>query len=203
MRAEIRWSLKRTLEVTMYHIRGICVLVLPMLALSVGCERSPDRFDAAPAGATLHPDSARYVLTAEPAGARHVVELRKDAKDGEEVVVVGRIGGSKQPLVKDRAAFTIVDLSLKPCDNDPNCYDFVCLGKEKVAAASAYVKVLDAQDQTLNIDTRNLFGDNQLEARVIVARGQAKRDEAGNLTIAARQLYLRPLEAPRAPEAKE
>jgi hypothetical protein len=41
--------------------------------------------------------------------------LRKQSKDGDEVAIVGRIGGSKEPMSKDRAYFTIVDPSLKDC----------------------------------------------------------------------------------------
>lgn len=98
------------------------LLLMPLLA---GCFRPP----AAPPDAVFvarenHPDSSKYLATEEPAGARNVIDLRKEARDGDEIVIVGRIGGSRAPLVKGRAAFSIVDLSLKSCDDDPNCYDF-------------------------------------------------------------------------------
>ena len=58
---------------------------------------------------------AKYLLASEPAGAKGVIDVRKTAKDGEEVVVVGRIGGSKAPFT-GRAAFEIVDPSFVPCN---------------------------------------------------------------------------------------
>jgi len=56
-----------------------------------------------------------YLLDSEPAGARGVIEVRAAAKDRDEVVVVGRIGGSANPWVEGRAAFSIVDPSIKSC----------------------------------------------------------------------------------------
>ena len=41
----------------------------------------------------------------EPAGAKGVIDVRKEAKDGDEVVVVGRIGGSDEAVHQGRAAF--------------------------------------------------------------------------------------------------
>lgn len=60
-------------------------------------------------------DGAKYLLKKEPGGAKEVIDARKSVKDGDEVVIVGRIGGSENPWIKGRAAFTIVDTSLKSC----------------------------------------------------------------------------------------
>jgi hypothetical protein len=61
-------------------------------------------------------DGSKYLLSQEPEGATGVSEVRADAKDKDEVVVVGRIGGMENPWVEDLAAFSIVDLALKPCN---------------------------------------------------------------------------------------
>ena len=63
---------------------------------------------------------------------RHdVIAVRKDAKDRQEVVVVGRIGGRVNPWIKGAAAFSIVDRSLKPCneiegDTCKTPWDYCC-----------------------------------------------------------------------------
>ena len=54
------------------------------------------------------------------------------------------------------------------------------------------IKFLDEQEQTLKIDARKLLGVPDLEGHIVVIRGNAKRDEAGNLTVVASQLYVRP-----------
>ena len=58
---------------------------------------------------------AKYVLASEPTGVKGIKEIKQKAKDGEEVVIVGRIGGSKTPFT-GRAAFTVVDTSFVPCN---------------------------------------------------------------------------------------
>src|SRR5713226_9057129 len=90
----------------------------------VGCTRT----DPAPNN-TADPKAsqeakAKYLLASEPAGAKNVIDLKKQAKDGDEVVVVGRIGGSKAPFVKDRASFTIVDTSVVSCDEMEGWKDY-------------------------------------------------------------------------------
>ena len=80
----------------------------------VGCGQG-DKPNPQGGGGTI--DRAKYAAAAEPAGAKNVIEVRKEARDGEEVVVVGRIGVYKgSPFTAGRASFTIVDPSLKTCD---------------------------------------------------------------------------------------
>jgi hypothetical protein len=98
-------------------------------ALLVGCNASgpgdgPRRADSGPKTTAVGGDSPSYVLSREPSGAQSVLAVREQAKDGEEVVILGRIGGSDAPIVNGRLAFTIVDPSLKPCNEknpDDDC----------------------------------------------------------------------------------
>jgi hypothetical protein len=79
--------------------------------LATGCSTGgPSEGPSADKGA-----GAKYLLAEEPAGARGVKDVREESRDGDEVVVVGRIGGTKKPFSDDRASFTIVDSSLKSC----------------------------------------------------------------------------------------
>jgi hypothetical protein len=109
----------------MYH--SIAKVMLPLLvaALLSGCGQ---RSGTPPAGTAppedVKVDPARYLLPTEPAHATGVIDSRKNVQHGDSIVIVGKIGGSKKPVNPDRAQFTIVDLSLKACDGDPNCWDF-------------------------------------------------------------------------------
>ena len=74
-------------------------------------------------------DLAKYLLDTEPEGAIGVIKTREEAEDQDDVVIVGRIGGSADPWIEGRAAFSIVDSSLKSCaeigsDNCPKPWDF-------------------------------------------------------------------------------
>ena len=136
-----------------------------------------------------------YRLPAEPAGAKGVIDVRKDAKDGDDVVIVGRVGGSQKPFVEGRAAFTIVDPSLVPCnekegDTCATPWDFCCDTKEDLARATVMVRFVDAQGKTLAHDAKALLGVEPLQT--VVVKGKAKRDSEGNLTIVATSVYVRP-----------
>ncbi len=48
-----------------------------------------------------------------------MIEAREESEDGQDVVLVGRIGGSVNPWVEGRAAFSIVDPTLKACSDIP------------------------------------------------------------------------------------
>jgi hypothetical protein len=137
------------------------------------------------------PDS-KYRLSAEPAGAEAVKAARSAAKDGDEIVVVGRVGGDANPWVEGQAAFLIVDTSLKPCGADEGCptpWDYCC-DLNLLAESKAMIKVVDDQGQLERTDARKLFGIKELQT--VVVKGQAKRDEAGNLTVLANGIFVRP-----------
>jgi len=177
---------------------------LPWLAVAVaafqltGCSQSKPSVAALPAA-----EGAKYMLAAEPAGAQPVKDVRQSAKDGDEVVIVGRIGGSSKPWVEGRAGFQIVDPSFIPCnekegDNCTTPWDYCCDATEDLAKGMATVKVVDDQGQTVPSDARRLLGLKKLDT--VVIRGRAKRDEQGNLTVLAAGIHRRPAAAK--PEAK-
>lgn len=72
---------------------------------------------------------SQFLLSDEPPEAVNVIQALDQAQDQEEILVVGRIGGSAMPWVEGRAAFSIVDLSLKSCaecgsDDCPKPWDY-------------------------------------------------------------------------------
>jgi hypothetical protein len=142
------------------------------------------------------PDSplAGYLLNAEPeAGAPiNVLDARKDTKDGDDVVLVGRVGGSVSPIVEGRAMFTIADKSFKPCnetgdDGCPTPWDYCC--EAGVNKGLATIKFVGEDGKTIAADAREGFGLKELQT--VVVKGKAKRDEAGNLTILATGVYVK------------
>src|SRR5687767_13723238 len=75
---------------------------------------------------------AGLMLTAAPAGAKDVVAVKSEAKEGDAVVVRGAIGGRVKTFVSGFAMFTIGDMkALTSCNNRPDdpCetpWDFCC-----------------------------------------------------------------------------
>jgi hypothetical protein len=177
-----------------FVMRNSVLLVIVGLVVLVvaGCGRSSA--PAAGGASAPSPVAGKFVLSDEPADAKTVIEVREAAKDGDEVTIVGRIGGDVEPFVKDRAAFVIVDPTRKACsdipgDNCPTPWDYCC-DSDGLDKAKATIKFVDDQGQTVATDARKLLGVKELQR--VTIRGQAKRDEAGNLTVLASGIYVKP-----------
>jgi hypothetical protein len=137
-------------------------------------------------------DGSNYVLTVEPADASDVIAARQSSTDGQNVTLVGRIGGSTDPWIEGQAVFTIVDRSLKSCSEIPGdtCttpWDFCC--ESNLGSATALIKVVNDQQQVVPVGAKELLRVAELDT--VVVEGQAKRDEAGNLTVLASGIYVR------------
>jgi hypothetical protein len=163
--------------------------VLSLSAAFVGCGGSPG--PAASSGPSA--EGAKYVLAAEPADAKGVKALKADVKDGDDVVIEGRIGGDVKPWIENQAAFLVVDKSLKPCNEIPgdSCetpWDYCC-DTDQLPSCKALVKIVDENGKAIATDARKLLGVKELQT--VVIRGKAKKDEAGNLTVLANGVFVR------------
>jgi len=138
-------------------------------------------------------DRQLYLLDSEPEGAKNVIAVREEAADEDDVVILGRIGGSANPWVDGMTAFSIVDPSLKACSDIPGneCakpWDYCCK-TDKLPGATALVKVVDKNGEMIPADAKSALDLKELQT--VVIRGKAERDEDGNLTVVANQLYVR------------
>lgn len=170
---------------------------LPLFCLgfvvAVGCSTensAPPKVSDQGAEAAI--DGAKFLISEEPSGAQAVIATRQSAVDGDEVLLVGRIGGAENPWVKGRAAFTIVDDSLQACSDIPGdqCespWDYCC-ETDKLPTSTALVKIVDEQGNPVQADARELLHVTEL-SRVVV-KGKAQRDDAGNLTVLATGIYV-------------
>jgi hypothetical protein len=172
-------------------VRHIALLSLVLaLAIVIGCGTSSGPTATAPAS----PPDPRYALAEEPAEAKSVIEVRKAAKDGDEVTITGRIGGDRDPWIKGRATFVIVDASLKACselegDTCPTPWDFCCDDIGHLNDSKATIKIVNEAGETVPTDARELLRVKELQT--VTIRGQAKRDDAGNLTVLAKGVFVK------------
>mgnify|MGYP001818645546 CR=1 FL=1 len=168
----------------------VCLVVVPL----AGCQRQASP-PTAPTNQTgnLDVDRAGFLLADEPAGGETVIVVREDAENDDDVVVIGRIGGGANPWIEGRAAFSIVDPSLKACSDIPGdmCekpWDYCC-ETELLPSAMALVKVVDDDGKTVEIDARRLL--NVKELSTVVVKGRAQRDDSGNLTVLATGVFVK------------
>ncbi|MFP6769028.1 MAG: hypothetical protein VB859_12705 [Planctomycetaceae bacterium] len=172
-----------------WRIRLRCVLRgLIMLALLPGCG------DEVPApGGSVPIDVSKYLLPEVPEGARSVKAIYESSTDKQDVVIEGKIGGRVDPWVEGRAAFEIVDVSLKSCsdipgDDCPTPWDYCCV-QDELSGARALVKVVGADGKPLAGGAKKLFKIRELQT--VVVRGTVRRDDKGNLTVLAHGLFVR------------
>ncbi|MFG0314793.1 MAG: hypothetical protein ACF8LL_11520 [Phycisphaerales bacterium] len=87
------------------------------------------------------------MLTEAPGGDVSITEAKANAKEGDQIVVRGRIGGRHAPISADSPVFTVVDLSLPYCGqlNEDRCgtpWDYCCETPSTIASNSATVQVV-------------------------------------------------------------
>jgi len=142
-----------------------------------------------------------YLLEQEPDGAQEVTAVRNEAEDQQDVVVVGRIGGRENPWVQNSAAFSIVDRSLKACneihgDGCTTPWDYCC--EPNLPKSTLLVMIHDKEGKLVKNDARSLLGVKELDT--VVVQGKAKRDEAGNVTLLTTKIYVSPDDKSEAPQ---
>lgn len=138
-------------------------------------------------------DGAQFLLTEEPDGAVGVIEARESGQDGEDMVLVGRIGGASNPWIEGRAAFTLLDPSMLVVDESEGMEEGqLCTGDccaAELKECTTLVKVVDASGELVPVDARKLLGLN--ESMMVVVKGKAKRDESGNFQLIATGVHVR------------
>ena len=167
-------------------------MILNTLTVVTGCGAASDP-EADAVNQSVSVDSSKYVLMEEPEEAVGIIEARESASDGDPLVVVGRIGGTTNPWVEGRAAFTLLDASIllvaegAECGEGELCSGDCCAAER--AHATMLVKITDPAGRVLAVDARRLLGlaDNDM----VVVRGTASKDTSGNVALIADGVFVR------------
>jgi hypothetical protein len=134
-------------------------------------------------------------ITQEPAGALGVLKVRQSAKAGDHVTMIGRIGGSENPFVSNRAVFTMVDASVKTCleMGDAHCptpADYCCEDSTELAKSMASVNITDKSGKPLAI---SLAADGSLKPLMWIAvEGTLQPTDGGAFIVNADHIYKMP-----------
>jgi hypothetical protein len=175
-----------------------------LLAAAAGCGDGKETVAVAPAGGGGTPAPAAggaplpggLRLAAAPAGAVGVGALKKTAKEGDEVVLRARVGGSESPFVQGRASMVVADLeAVTSCadmpgdDHCPTPWDYCCEPKDKLLANTATVQVSGPDGRPLAADLRSLEGLAPL--KVVVVKGVvAARPDPAVLVVDAKGIFI-------------
>jgi hypothetical protein len=181
-------------EVTMSNVPRVLALTLLLLLLLVAaCTRaSKDATSAVPARSDL-PES--FYLASRPAGTRSVADVKEHALPGDTVVVEGRVGGATDVFIDGVAWFTIVDQSLKPCNEEgpmPDCptpWDNCCTDPATLAQKRLSIEFSDGK-KPLRHNVRGFHGLDH--NKIVTVVGQLAKDETGNISIHASGIHVAP-----------
>lgn len=153
---------------------------------------SPQPGAGIPAMAPVHLPKG-MIVRGEPTGT-HVAACKLAAKQGDEVTVVGRIGGSRNPFVADSAVFTIVDPALKPCNakDDDHCrtpWDYCCEDRDAIKRSMATIEIAGDDGTPLALPLRGLQGLDPL-AMVSVTGIVTERNDQGVMVVRAKRIAV-------------
>lgn len=180
-------------------IAALLSIALPFLA---ACGNEPPAPKAAsrqvaPAAPSAAPSALPEGLVVRgPANGTHVAAAKAAARQGEEITIVGRIGGSANPYVADRAIFTIVDPALKACsdmDDPDHCdkpWDYCCEDRAKLRAGTATIEIAGADGKPIAVAVRGVQGLDPL-VTVAVTGTVTERNDAGLLVVRAKRIEVR------------
>jgi hypothetical protein len=160
-----------------------------LLALGCGGDQQPN--DAVSSDTRSEAPASEYLVTTEPADFVPVGQAMESTEDGQQIAMVGVVGGSSKPFVDGIAAFTIVDPKVPYCAADEGCptpWDYCCT-MDQVKGNIATIKVVDEAGDAVATDARQLLGIEELSEVVVV--GTVQRDQQGNLSLAARKVFKR------------
>jgi len=172
------------------------------LPLALACAVVPGCREEAPKNSTKAASSQGAatlpgdLFTAVPlADSKDVLPTKREAKKGERVVVRGRIGGSTEPFVGQRAIFTLADLSMPTCaqkgdDGCPTPWDYCCEPPNNITANTLTVQVVGADGKPLKTGLKGVSG-LQPMAEVVVDGLVSQKPDDGTVTIDATGIFVK------------
>jgi len=168
-------------------------------------ESAPASRDTSPAPSATEPAAASdgkglpegLMLARRPLGAVGVATARVGVRPGEPISVIGRIGGSRSPIVSNRAVFTLVDPAMKCCletgdeDHCPRPWDYCCSDRAQLAASMATIEICGPDGKPLAV---SLEKEGTLTPLTLIAVNGVLEapDASGAFVIRAKGIYLMP-----------
>ena len=170
--------------------KDFTVLSIVLIALTMfvaACDRSAEN------SATSSQSDAysAWMLDTMPEGAVDVAQAKVTAKEGEQIALIGRIGGRSEPVTASSGLFVIMDPSLPTCADNPEdqCatpWDYCCETPGTITANAATVQLRDDEGKPITFAE----GDLQPLSRVAVIGTVAPRPNSDTLIVHATGVYL-------------
>jgi hypothetical protein len=177
----------------------LATFVAATLVVAAGCDRekhahtpaTPSGGNAGQPAAAATPGQALptgLVLTAAPANAKGVSDVKKDAAKDKEVVVTGVVAGSLDPIAPNLAVFTLADASLETCDKMPgdSCktpWDACCAASSDIVAKTMTIQVVGPDGKPLKTALTGTAGLAPLKKVTVKGKVRSVEGEAGKRAV--------------------
>jgi len=138
---------------------------------------------------------AETYLAVRPAGVLDLVEIKKNAKAGDAVVFLARVGGRVKPFAEKQAIFVAADPSLKSCElmsTEDYCtmpWDYCCTSREDLRMGTATIRILGADGRPVATSAQGAGGLEPL--KFIVVEGiVSDRNDEGLFVVDADRIWV-------------
>lgn len=162
------------------------IALLMVISFVAGCAQS------SVSATTPETKRSEIRLAKEPRGAIGVLDARKMDVDGQELTLVGRVGGVPNPWIQGYASFIISDLKAPDAlkhQHAHGCDCKFCKQKHRAADSIAVVEIVDAGGRVVRTNAQQLLG--LKTGHVVVVQGRARVDSLGCMTLSANRIYVR------------
>tara|TARA_Y100000589_G_scaffold312203_3_gene332338 strand:+ start:522 stop:1115 length:594 start_codon:yes stop_codon:yes gene_type:complete len=178
-------------------IRALLTTSICCLAL-IGCKDSNDasssdaKKTAAPTAVTI---PASSFTTKRPENVKDLIEVKKNAKTGDDVVFLARVGGKIKTFTDSHAIFVAADPSLISCElmgEEDHCTipeDYCCEDPQKMKAGLATIQFVDDQGRPLKTTAMGAGGLEPLKYVVIDGTIRDMNDE-GLFIVDAKSIWV-------------
>lgn len=121
----------------------------------IGCSDGGNGKSSSNAPASTDNLPADLFVTAKIDGAKSVSEIKKDAKEGDQVIIRGVVGGAVDPFVANRAMVSVIDYAVVSCkDNGEECptpWDYCCTPQDELTKGRATIQVAGKDGSPLKV----------------------------------------------------
>ncbi|MBG79993.1 MAG: hypothetical protein CMJ39_04685 [Phycisphaerae bacterium] len=174
-------------------------LLMTFTLLLAACDKSSDQTSAdskQTSTAANKPNiSSRHFTDERPAEVKNLLEVKKTAQKGDQVVFLARIGGKAGPFLEKKAIFLAADPSLVSCElmgKEDHCQypeDYCCEDPDKLREGLATIQFVDGRGKPINTSAKGAGGLESL--KFIVVSGKVRdRNDDGLFIVDAQEIWV-------------
>lgn len=171
----------------------LCVGALTILFSSCGGEKAEPEETAS---VDLNPIIEGVFDETEPESSITVVEARKSAQPGDEIIVTGKVAGAMSPFTEGFATFVLADQALETCDLVPGdlCetpWDACCVESSVIQSMRMSIQILGEDGRPVTQSLGGVRGMKELDT-LVVSGTVAEESTAENLILNATGIFQKP-----------